>query len=137
MAEFINTSDVVGDDALVDSIIGRSITEYRDKSVTIIGKYAFYMCISLSVVDIPSVTIIREKAFTAATNLDTLILRNPTQVATLENSDALNGTKIATGTGYIYVPAALISGYQSAANGWSRYASKFRAIEDYPAIAGG
>lgn len=41
-----------------------------------------------------------------------------------------NGTPIANGTGYIYVPSALIEQYKVAEN-WSTYASQFRALEDY------
>ena len=33
MAEFINTIDVVGDEALADSIIERTITEFKDDHV--------------------------------------------------------------------------------------------------------
>jgi hypothetical protein len=43
---------------------------------------------------------------------------------------------VANGTGYIYVPAALIEDYKAATN-WSLYADQFRAIEDYPEITGG
>lgn len=35
--------------------------------------------------------------------------------------------------GYIYVPRSLVNSYKTATN-WSNYASKFRAIEDYPLI---
>ena len=47
-----------------------------------------------------------------------------------------NNTLIASGTGYIYVPAEYIEEYKTATN-WSVYASRFRAIEDYPEICGG
>jgi hypothetical protein len=45
-------------------------------------------------------------------------------------------TPIASGTGYIYVPAALVDSYKGATN-WSTYAAQIRAIEDYPEITGG
>lgn len=66
--------------------------------------------------------------------MDTLILRYVDRVVSLSSS-ALAGTKIASGDGYVYVPAALISQYQSSSK-WSSYASQFRAIEDYPDICG-
>ena len=37
---------------------------------------------------------------------------------------------IASGAGYIYVPAALVDSYKVATN-WSTYAAQFRALEDY------
>lgn len=50
--------------------------------------------------------------------------------AYLAATSAFTGTPIASGTGYIYVPRASLSLYQSATN-WSTYADQFRAIEDY------
>lgn len=45
-------------------------------------------------------------------------------------------TPMKSGTGYIYVPAALVDSYKAATN-WSTYADQIRAIEDYPDITGG
>ena len=42
MSEFINTIDVLGDDAVIDSIIDRTITEFKDNTLTTIGQYAFF-----------------------------------------------------------------------------------------------
>ena len=42
----------------------------------------------------------------------------------------LKNTPIASGTGYIYVPAALVDSYKAATN-WSNFAAQFRALEDY------
>jgi hypothetical protein len=39
-------------------------------------------------------------------------------------------TKIASGTGYIYVPAARVNNYKSATY-WKDYAAQIRALEDY------
>lgn len=63
------------------------------------------------------------------TALNALVLRYNTN-ANLSNANALANTPIASGTGYIYVPRALINTYQSATN-WTTYSSNFRAIEDY------
>lgn len=67
--------------------------------------------------------------------LDTLILRN-SAASTLADKNALSSTKIQSGTGYIYVPSALIDTYKTA-SGWSTFSARFRAIEDYPDICGG
>lgn len=69
-----------------------------------------------------------------AKSLETFILRSNTLCA-LAGTNAFNGTLIASGTGFIYVPAALIEQYKAATN-WITYAAQFRAIEDYPDICG-
>ena len=67
--------------------------------------------------------------------LDTLILRYPDKIAELEDISAFSNTPIGNGTGYIYVPRALIEDYKVATN-WVTFADQFRAIEDYPDICG-
>ncbi len=51
-------------------------------------------------------------------------------------SGGFSGTAIGNGTGYIYVPSALVDSYK-AATGWANWAEQIRAIEDYPEITGG
>ena len=68
--------------------------------------------------------------------LDTLILGYTGGVCSLSDIEAFNNTPIASGTGYIYVPKALVESYKTAEN-WSTYASQIRAIEDYPEILEG
>ena len=59
--------------------------------------------------------------------LNALVLRSP---FVYNLSQAFRDNPISNGTGYIYVPRALVSQYQAATN-WTAYASQFRAIEDY------
>ena len=54
--------------------------------------------------------------------LDTLILRNSSRIVSLGNKNAFTGTPIEKGTGYIYVPAALIDEYKTATN-WTTFAN--------------
>ena len=63
MSEFINTLDVLGDDAVIDSIIDRTITEFKDDQVTNVGHYAFYNCTALTEVDLPNVTTVGDHGF--------------------------------------------------------------------------
>jgi hypothetical protein len=56
-------------------------------------------------------------------------------MATLYNNEVFTSTPIADGTGYIYVPAALVDTYKADSN-WSVYENQIRAIEDYPDICG-
>jgi len=156
MSDFVNTVDSVGDEALTNSIIDRSITEIRDNCVTRIGDSAFYSCSALTTADFPAATIIENSAFRycsklttanfpAATSigdyafqycskLNTLILRSGT-MAKLYDTNAFSNTPISSGTGYIYVPAALVDSYKADSK-WSTYADKIRAIEEYPEICG-
>ena len=156
MSIFVNTVDSIGDEALTNSIIDRSITEILDNyatsigstafngcsalttadfpAATSIGQNAFYGCSALTTVNFPVATSIGDSAFQLCSALTTLILRSAT-MATLSSTMALNKTPIASGTGYIYVPAALVDSYKAASN-WSTYANQIRAIEDYPEICG-
>lgn len=73
----------------------------------------------------------------ACANLVTLIIRNTDAVPTSKsNMFGPASTKMNTGEGYIYVPAAMVDAYKAATN-WSKYADQIRAIEDYPDITGG
>ncbi len=95
------------------------------------GNSAFEGCTSLQTVRFGGpVTVIKTKLFYNCTNLETLILDGVTAVPTV-NSNAFTGTKIAAGTGYVYVPRALISAFE-AKSGWSTF--NFRAIEDYTSL---
>ena len=64
MAEFVNTLDIMGDEELLVSILNRSITEFKDNILKIIGTQAFFDCRSLTVVDLPNVVELGERAFT-------------------------------------------------------------------------
>ena len=129
MADFINTVDVIGDEALMDSIIDRSITEFHDETITTVGEYAFYGCNALAKVDVPNVTSIAAYSLYGCSGLYALVLRG-SSVATLGNTYALTNSGIAKTIGYVYVPRALVDSYKAATN-WSTYADQFRALEDY------
>lgn len=103
--------------------------------VKTIGSQTFFLAYALAKVDGWLTSLAGSQAFYGCTKLDTLIIRGDT-VCTLENTSTLTSTAIEKGTGYIYVPRALVDSYKSATN-WSAYANQFRAIEDYPEICGG
>lgn len=81
-------------------------------------------------VDVASSAYIYAYAFDKAYNLSALILRNES-LCTLQNTNALSGTPIANGRGYIYVPDALLGAYKEATN-WATYASQIVSLEEYP-----
>lgn len=64
-----------------------------------------------------------------STKLKAVIIRTPTRATTIYTT-VFSNSSIAKGTGYIYVPAALVDEYKAYAN-WKTYASQFRALEDY------
>lgn len=106
--------------------------------VTTIAQNSFYTCKSLEIADFGVAGTINQAAFAYCSNLKALILRKSDGICKLATAtNALQGTPIAAGTGYVYVPAALVESYKTATN-WSGYADLgiFRAIEDYPDICG-
>ena len=103
-------------------------------------QYAFRKCTALEKIDLPVCTHIGVGsnyaccAFQYCSSLVTVILRSET-MCELDDRSIFSDTPISKGTGYIYVPQALIESYQ-AHEKWSYYADQFRAIEDYPDICG-
>jgi hypothetical protein len=154
MAEFINTIDLLGDEAVAISIIGKTITELNDNILIKVGESTFYECKNLISVDVPNVSSIGRTAFRGCTALtkvtskaesisefafyqnsllNLLVLRS-SRVCSLSNTNAFDLTPFASnGTGgTVYVPQALITEYQNATNWSTLYAAgkcNFVAIE--------
>lgn len=103
------------------------------RSVTYVETYSLQNC-AFEKLKLPSLTGTYQCCFTDCKKLTALILSGSTR-ANLHDARGFNNTPIATGTGYIYVPRALVDSYKSATN-WSSYADQIRAIEDYPEICG-
>ena len=106
------------------------LTSANFPAVTSIRGSAFSSCSNLTSVDFQAATSIGGNAFYNCSNLTSLILRKSDSICTLANTNAFNITPIKSGTGYIYVPRALMDTYKAASN-WSTYAAQFRALEDY------
>lgn len=104
--------------------------------VAYVASQAMESCSALTYVDLPICKRIDAKGFNKCSSLETLILRKSDAICTLANVSAFTSTPIASGTGYVYVPSALVDSYRTATN-WSTYANQFREIEDYPEICGG
>ena len=113
----------------------KSLLEINFPSADSIKVYCFSNNTSLVKVDLGVTKSIAGYAFEYDAKLVTLILRKSDEICTLSNSNAFRSSAIANGSGYIYVPSALVDAYKSATN-WSNYASQIRAIEDYPDICG-
>lgn len=130
-------------EAVSRKLVERTLAgEYVNDRVTSVGAYGLGKFANLTKIDLPSVNSIEGYAFEGCVKLTALILRNTSQIVTLVASYAFPSTPIASGGGYIYVPRALLSDDDAAkdyrrAKNWANYATKFRAIEDYPEICGG
>ena len=103
-----------------------SLTSANFPSATSIGRSAFTNCRKLTTADFSQTVSIESGAFSTCTSLTVLILRS-NSVCTLKNTSAFNYSPFAepqfhTGagdkTGTVYVPAALVESYKTAAN-WS------------------
>lgn len=159
----VESSGGGGDDgyAVARAILDKSIVSYVDDQLTSvggaafrerpnltyvcmpavkdIGGYAFTSCTALAKVDLRDIENIANYGFSMCSALKTVIIRRTDAICTI-NSNAFGSTPLAqtiasSRTGYLYVPRALLDAYVSAA-GSNRFATQFRAIEDYPDICG-
>ena len=96
---------------------------------------SFLGCSNLEKIEFDVLEEMKNADFYQCSALTAVIIRSPA-VCTMSDSNAFKSTPIASGTGYVYVPAALVDSYKAATN-WSVYADQIRAIEDYPDICGG
>lgn len=146
--EKINSNAFNGDKALIDfgdtsnvTYIGiqafmacTALTSLSLLAVKSLGRSVFSGCTGLIKIDIgEKFATIDGGVFYGCSHLETLILRNPSTVVKLSYVAALNNSGIASKTGYVYVPSALLSSYKTVTN-WVSFASQLRAIEDYPDI---
>ena len=98
-------------------------------TVTALKVSSFTKSNSLKTVDLGSgILNISNESFKECYLLDKLIIRNPNFTVTL-GTTVFDSTKIASGTGYIYVPDARVTAYKSATN-WSAYASQIKGLSE-------
>ena len=106
------------------------LTSVNFPAVASIISGAFQNCSKLTSADFPVATSIEQYAFQYCAELISVILRKSDAICTLSAANAFNNTPIKSGTGYIYVPRALVDTYKAASK-WSTYANQFRALENY------
>lgn len=93
---------------------------------------------AITVLDFPKLERVGEAAFSSCSGLTAVIIRNTAKIVdvyvnqgvTFSNKNLAASTPIESGTGYIYVPKALIQQYKTAEY-WKVYANQYRALEDY------
>lgn len=107
-----------------------ALTEISFPVAESIGNYAFNGCNKLTTANFPAVVSIYLNAFRGCSTMTALIIGNVNQVCYLSNSNAFTDTPISNGTGYIYVPDALVDSYKAASN-WSTYAKQIKPLSEY------
>lgn len=148
MAEFINTIDLLGEEATIDGLLTDTLEEFNDNELTTIGvagftdtglvsvklpnvtlvsSNSFFRCLSLKYLEFSSQVQFGTYSLYTCNALRTLILRSET-LCTYGGLIAAPQLKEGKG-GYIYVPRALIDSYKAADIWKDGYA--FRALEDY------
>ena len=136
--------------AITDSLVNKTITEFSSDNINTVEVYAFYYCLSLHTVNCPNIWVVYARGFGNCTalkrinlptvrqissnafadsKLETLILGATEYTCSLQNTNAFSGTPIGNGTGYIYVPDALVDTYKTATN-WSTYAAQIKPISE-------
>ena len=128
MSKFINTIDLLGDQAVIDGLLNGSLEEFCDDTITEMSARAFSKNGKIACVNIPNLRAVPSSAFDNCKSLKRLILSS--EIMCPLGEWVFNGTPIESGTGYIYVPRALVDTYKTATN-WSTFANQFRALEDY------
>ena len=136
---FVNTGIQQADFPLVTTIGDRcfnmatNLTSANLPLITTLPADAFRGS-SIRTADFAAVTNINRTAFTDCTSLETLIIRTPSVCVISDISVALRGSKIASGTGYIYVPDNLVDSYKAATN-WVALANQIKPISALEASA--
>lgn len=69
MSDFVNTIDLLGDQATADAIISKTITEFKDDVVDTISQSRFRGCSRLTTVDLPNLVTLSGDVFNSCTNL--------------------------------------------------------------------
>lgn len=110
----------------------KSLVSIYFPNVETIHHDVFGGCDSLTTVDLPALKTISESSFDDLVPMSAFILRGNVvpEVTEIQWGTIRLGSSIAKGTGYIYVPRALINEYKTHKY-WSGHAAQFRALEDY------
>lgn len=107
-----------------------ALTDVTLTKVEIVQRGCFYGCTSLVRTDLPAVTeFYGGDPWEGCTALETLVIgtNDSTTVAIDTTSRFLSDTKIASGTGYIYVADSLVDKYKADTN-WCTFADQIKGI---------
>ena len=115
----------------INSLRGTGVTiSELPSNITSISMGCFRSCNNMSTLTcLGAITKIDNYVFDDSSNFEKLVLPNITAVPTLNSTNAFTGTKIASGTGYIYVPDDLVESFKTATN-WSTYANQIKGVSE-------
>ena len=120
MGTYINTKEILGEQAAQDALIAHGLTDFTDSDVTELRTYAFYNQSQMLNVTLPNLTTIRSNAFRDCSALKRLrVGLEKNSLCSLSSINALQNT----GRAIIFVPPNLVSNYRSATN-WSTYMNR-------------
>ena len=129
----LDTSNVTTIDHMFSSCSVLTNVPQLDTSKATDMSYMFYKCEKLTTIDITYYNISNTSYIAnfanGCTALKSLIIREFGANYVL-SSNSFTGSGIVNGTGYIYVPRAMVDILSQSTN-WSTYASQIRALEDY------
>lgn len=106
-----------------------NLRSVRFDNVITMNSATFHSCTGLTKAEFGKLKSISANDFYGCSSLTALIIRTPS-VCSLSNTNALNNTPIASGTGSVYVPDNLVASYKGATN-WSAYANSIKPISEY------
>lgn len=112
----------------------RKLVEANFPSVIAVTTSAFVSCVALKRIELPLVASFGGTVFQQCSSLNTLIIRAPNAVCSLASTSSFNGTPIASGTGYIYVPDNLVDRYKVATN-WTVYADQIKPLSELQEVS--
>lgn len=109
---------------------GSYFEELHFTNITSLSYRLFKNANKIKSVTVDKVTSINSEVFQYASLFEKLVIKTPT-LCTLSSANSFDGTKIASGNGYIYVPDTLVEDYKAATN-WSTYAAQIKGLSELP-----
>ena len=125
MSEFVNTIDLLGDEAVTKALIERTITEFHDDVVTYVGDSAFSSCNNLKSVYLPNVENVSDNCGLTMGSLEYLNLPKLKSIPSwaklkakymyFESATSLgsNAFTSSSQTVHIYLPSIISLSYQA------------------------
>ena len=96
----MNTIDILGEEETFRNIVERTITEFEDSEIEVIGDYAFRSCSALTSVSFPNATTIGSYAFNSCSALTNVSLPAATSIgdSAFESCSALTSVSLPAAT---------------------------------------
>lgn len=114
--------------SITRALLDGTIKDYSNESVTIIGKYSFYQCTSLTNVNITNAVSIANNAFSNCTSLKSI--RLPATPPTCANKAVFDTVFTGLNSACVfYIPTGSLAAYQADSN-WGSLTSKYSFVEE-------